>query len=127
MTDTYRTFTTTRFKVVCSIEPDYDADLSWDETGETLDNLNSGVWQCFRVAVKVYCDGREIASDYLCGCIHADPSEFFREHIGLAIKSRDDGCNYGAYFPDMIRTACAEAREYIRNARALPYVRESAA
>lgn len=57
----------------------------------------------------------EIGSDYLGGSIYANPRDFFREHIGIAAKSRADGCNYGCYFPDMVHTAIEQARKTLAN------------
>lgn len=125
MTETMREFTAGRFTVIASIEPDYDCDTSFDETGETQRNIDSGLWQCFCTKVAVYLDGHEIAADYLGGSIYADPSDFFTEHVGLAAKSRADGCNYGAYFPDMVRTAISEARDYVRRTQPAPRVRNA--
>lgn len=103
------TFDTARFRVTLDCAPETDVDISWDETGETADKLDSGEWLCLQFRVRVTCDGREIGCDYLGNSIYADPAEF-RNHIGLAAKSRADGCNYGSYFSDMMRTAIAEAR-----------------
>jgi hypothetical protein len=111
-----RTFKTKNFRVVASIEPeDHTIDLSWDTNGEVAEKLASGEWEAFQTKVAVYWHGAEIAADYLGESIYADPLDFFKEHIGLAAKSRADGCNYGAYFPDMVRTAIGEAREHIAN------------
>lgn len=108
---TMRTFKTKNFTVRAMIEPDYDLDLSWDDSGETREKLDSGEFEAFQTKVAVYYRGAEIAADYLGGSIYSDPRDFFKEHIGLAAKSRVDGCNYGAYFPDMVRTAISEARK----------------
>jgi hypothetical protein len=53
--------------------------------------------------------------------MHAEPRDFFREHIGLVAKSRADGRNYGCYFPGMVREAIAQARKAIAT---MPKVRE---
>ncbi len=122
--DIMREFTAGRFTVIASIEPDYDCDTSFDETGETQEKINSGEWECFSTKVAVLLDGHEIAAEYLGGSIYADPADFFTVHVGLAIKSREDGRNYGSYFPGMIRTAISEAREYVRDVQPAPYIRE---
>ncbi len=106
---TMRTIKAGRFTVRASIEPDYDLDLSWDDTGETAEKLNSGEWDAFQTKVAVYLDGNEIAADYLGGSIYADPRDFFTEHYGISAT----GC--GAYFPDMVRTAISEARDVLRS------------
>jgi hypothetical protein len=104
-------FETANFTVIATILEDNDADLSFDETDETRDNINSGEWQCFGTIVTVYHKGIELGSDSLWGSIYANPADFFKEHVGLAAKSRADGRNYGSYFPGMVREAIAEARK----------------
>lgn len=104
-------FETRNFRVVASISPDDECDTSFDETGETRDKVRSGEWTMFETAVRVYFRDAEIGADYLGGSIYAEPRDFFREHIGLAAKSRADGVNYGSYFPDMVREAIGEARK----------------
>ena len=118
--ETMRTFHAGRFTVRAAIEPDYDVDLSWDETGETADKLMSGEWQAFQTKVWVELDGDEIAADYLGGSIYADPREFFTEHLGCKAKG------YGSYFPDMVRQAISEARQTVRDMEPPPRVRETA-
>jgi hypothetical protein len=114
------TFRTKRFKVEWSIEPDYDCDLSWDETGETREKLNSGEYECFTSKMAVYLDGREIAADYLGGSIYANPSEF-RDHIGMKARG------HGSYFSDMVREAITEARREIKRwSETAPYIRQAA-
>lgn len=114
MPDTIWTFRTKRFAVILDWDYETDPDLSWDDTGEVAAKINSGEWvnACFRV--RVMFDGHEVAADYLGNSIHADPADF-RDHIGLAAKSRADGRNYGSYFTDMVRTAIAEARQCLAN------------
>jgi hypothetical protein len=112
---TMRTFKTKNFTVRAMIEPDNDLDLSFDDTGEVREKLESGEYEAFQTKVAVYWNGAEIGADYLGGSIYADPEDFFKEHIGLAAKSRADGCNYGAYFPDMVREAISEARKHLAN------------
>lgn len=105
-------FETKRFAVIWDVTPSSDVDLSWDETGETAENLDSGLWTAFDSRVRVFLDGVEIGSDYLGQSIYENPSEF-RDHIGLAVKARADGHNYGSYFTDMVRTAIDEARKHL--------------
>lgn len=104
-------FKTRNFRVELSAEIEQYPDLSWDDDGEVSAKLESGEWTNYYFAVRVYGPhGEELAADYLGNSIHADASEF-RDHLGLAAKSRADGRNYGSYFVDMVRTAIAEARE----------------
>jgi hypothetical protein len=83
-------FETARFTVTMTAEPDYDVDLSFDETGEIREKLESGELQSFCAKCAVCLDGNEIAADYLGSCIYANPDEF-RDHIGtgeIAFKDR---------------------------------------
>lgn len=107
------TFQTKNFIVRAYIEPDEDLDLSWDEDGEVAEKLDTGEYEAFQTTVVVEYKGQKISADYLGGSIYANPADFFKEHIGLAAKSRADGCNYGAYFPDMVKEAIAGARAYL--------------
>lgn len=106
-------FNTKNFTVRMSYDYDQDGtDLSWDETGETQEKVASGEWAVyvFHAEVIERATGNTIGEDYLGGSIYADPADF-RDHVGLAIKSREDGRNYGSYFTDMIREAICEARK----------------
>jgi hypothetical protein len=119
--ETLWTFRTKRFCIEWQIEPDYDGDFSFDETGETAEKVNSGEWQCFVSKMVVYFDGEEIAADYLGGSIYENPADF-RDHIGIKAH---DGC--GSYFSDMVRQACSGARAVLkRRAETLPYIRLAA-
>lgn len=117
-------FETARFTVVMTAEPEYDLDLSWDETGEVAESIESGKFDVFCAKCAVLLDGREIATDYLGQCIYETP-ETFRDHIGIAALSRKDGRDYGSYFSDMVRQAVAEARDYLR-ANPAPAMRQVA-
>ena len=109
-TEMYR-FETANFVVRATIEVDDDLDTSFDETGETFKKIASGELMAFVTIVTVSTkDGIELGSDVLCGSIYEKPSDFFREHFGIAAKSRADGCTYGCYFPDMVRNAIDGAR-----------------
>ena len=106
-------FKTKNFIVRMSYDYDQDGtDLSWDETGETQEKIESGEWAVYTFHAEVIerATGNTIGEDYLGGSIYADPKDF-RDHVGLAIKSREHGCNYGSYFTDMIRAAIQEARK----------------
>jgi len=108
-------FNTAHFRIILDWDYDDYADMSWDETGETQDKIASGEWAAYNFQVRVMCGGREIGNSYLGGSIYADPADF-RDHIGLAIKSRADGCNYGSYFSDMVKEAIGEARKTLCSA-----------
>ncbi len=107
---------TRNFSVTLSCEPDNDCDLSWDETGETRDKLQSGEWTCYAFTVTVHGpDGEELGVDYLGGSIHADPREFIdhREcgRCKRELAAKGDKARRGSYFSDMVAGACREARK----------------
>lgn len=110
------TFRTRNFRIEWQIEPCDDLDLSWDETGETRDNLDSGLWEAFDSKMVVYFRGAEIGTDYLGQSIYENPSDF-RDHIGMNAKG------HGSYFSDMVREAIADAR---RNMADMPALRKVA-
>lgn len=105
-------FRTRNFTV--EVDCDYETeclDLSWDETGEIREAIESGEMAAYVMRARVLDKhGNEIGRDYLGQSIYADPREF-RDHVGLVIKSREDGRNYGSYFVDMVREAIREGRQ----------------
>lgn len=110
MTENWETvwsFETARCRVELAFTPDFDLNLSWDETGETRANLESGLWQAFQSRVTVTIDGVERGVDYLGGSIYERPLDFI-DHRGM----NADG--HGSYFSDMVRGAIAQARKEIR-------------
>ena len=119
-----RTFKTAHFTVrVDAVEED-SPDLSFDETGETQTKVQSGEWRVFAVRVRVFHDRMGvIAEEWLGNCIYADIAEFqdHRECGAQTRKLRAEGSNAicGSYFADMITTACAAARETIRDAQSI--------
>ncbi len=119
---TLRTFKTAQFTVIVDALEDYDTDLSWDDTGEVRAGLESGKFTCFTARARViHKTLGEVAADYLGGCIH-ETLEGFMDHkeCGKAnreFKQRGESGRCGSYFHDMIRTACAEARQAIRAAQ----------
>lgn len=108
-------FSTARFTISLDWEWEDWPDISWDDTGEVRAKLESGEWGNYTFRVRVTCDGREVAADYLGNSIYADPAEFHRAHFGIRPKSRIDGCNYGTYFTDMVRQAIGETRKALNN------------
>ena len=109
-------FETARFTVIWDVKPSDDVDISWDETGETAENLNSGLWTAFDSRMRVMLDGVEIAADYLGSSIYENPSEF-RDHVGMNAKG------HGSYFSDMVRSAVSEARQALAAAKPTPRLR----
>lgn len=114
---TIRTFKTNRFSVVVDALYDDDVDLSFDDTGELLEKLQSGEYTAFAVRARVLLDGSEVASDYLGGCIYADIAEFqdHRQCAAQTRKLRADGSNavVGSYFAEMVHNVISEARRNI--------------
>lgn len=106
MLDRVWAFETANFRVECYFAPDDDVDTSFDETGETQENLASGLWQAFRSEVRVIHKetGLKLGEDHLGGSIYEKPLDFIKEHYGCRPKG------FGSYFPDMVREAIAEAR-----------------
>jgi hypothetical protein len=110
-------FKTANFTVIMDYDYETDFDHSWADE-ETLEKLESGEWVSYQFRARVLdSDGNEIGADYLGDSIHSDPEDF-RDHIGLAEKSRRDGCNYGSYFMDMVSRAIEEARATYAKPRA---------
>lgn len=103
--ETLWTFETANFRIEWNISPDDDVDTSFDETGETLEKLNSGEW--FAFVSEMRCvhkqTGIELATDYLGGSIYANPKDF-RDHIGAQGR-------WGSYFKDMVHSVCKDARK----------------
>lgn len=117
-----RTWNTKRFTVTLDWTYEDYPDLSWDETGEVTEKLESGEYVNCTFRVRVLMDGREISADYLGNSIYANPEEFYLEHIGIAAKAREAGQNFGCYFTDMIATAVSEARSALGD---VPYIRHA--
>jgi hypothetical protein len=111
------TFNTARFRVELAAAPDADIDLSWDDTGETRENIESGLWGVYVFRVAVFLDGKLIAQDTLGNSIYENPSDFAREHFGIGPQRRKAGCLYCVYFPGMVRDVIAEARKLLSEPR----------
>jgi hypothetical protein len=123
MRETIWSFETKNFLVTASIVPDNDLDLSWDESHEIGDKLESGEYQAFGTIVSVYHKGKEIGSDSLWGSIYSDPREFFQDHRSADPLNRNSSIMRAAkgeravichYFPDMVRGAIRDARNTLR-------------
>lgn len=108
-------FKTKNFLIAFDAEEEFDLDLSFDDTGEVREKIEDGEYVAFCAVLRVYYRGSEIASEYLGQCIH-ESADDFRDHIGIAEKSRKDGRNYGSYFSDMVREAIREARKHLAEA-----------
>lgn len=114
-------FETANLKIVATMTPCDDLDLSWDDDGSVREGLESGLYQAFDTDVLIIhkATGAELGCDSLGQSIYERPLDFISEHLGLAAKSRADGCNYGSYFPDMVQEACAQARKTLRSMQSI--------
>ena len=121
-TQTLWTFDTKNFRIEWRVRPCHGLDLSWDDDGSVAEGLESGQLEAFDSEMVVLYRGQEVGADYLGQSIHENVSDF-RDHIGINMKSRADGCNYGSYFSDMVREAVAEARKHLAD---LPRLRKVA-
>ena len=84
---TIREFKTENFHVVVDAVREDDLDLSWDDDGHTLRSLENGDLIAFVARARVFLRGKEIASDYLGGCIYKS-LEDFQDHIASGIENR---------------------------------------
>ena len=102
--DTMWEFKTASFIIRWEIEPCQDLDLSWDETGETAENIENGLWTAFdsKISVSLKYQNIELGSAYLGQSIYENPGDF-RDHVGSKGK-------WGSYFTDMVSEAIHEAR-----------------
>lgn len=117
-------FRTARFLVTLELEHmdgyEYDGD---DENGETQAALDSGELIAFDSKVTVYLDGNEVGADYLGSSVYGADNfrEFYTAHRDsdpnnrntLAMKA--SGRVICHYFPDMVRSAIADARKALCN------------
>ncbi len=124
-------FTTARFRVALYLERDanytYDGD---DPDGETQEKLDSGEFVAFNSDVIVYLDGNEIARDSLSGSVYDSDrvAEFYTDHRGPDPLNRNcsvrgDNVCIGHYFPDMVREAISQARDYVEQMPVPPRMR----
>jgi hypothetical protein len=107
--ETIYTFRTRNFCVKVEALPEYEPDLSFDESGETAEMIERGDWLCFSVRASLSSHNSDIAEDYLGNCIYENFSDF-RDNIGIG---KHKGC--GSYFSDMVRQVIKEGRENMAN------------
>jgi len=84
---TIREFKTQNFHVIADAVEEWDTDLSFDDTGETLKGLQNGDLIAFTARVRVFFRGLEVGSDYLGGCIYKS-LEDFADHIECGKQNR---------------------------------------
>jgi hypothetical protein len=120
MKQTIYKFQTRRFIVEVVALPEEHLDLSWDETGETAQKIESGELCAFQVEARVsfcadYGSPIQIGADYLGGCVYESP-DAFRDHFGVRPAERKLSEEHGGpvtvcrYFSSMVREAIAKAR-----------------
>ena len=119
---TIREYRTRHFTTRLQWQYEEYPDVSWADA-PTLRALERGdlVNVCFRVVV--YCDGREVGSDYLGNSVYRDPADFAREHLDpdpmhrncSLFKAKHPNTSICIYYPDMLRIAIAEARKALTN------------
>lgn len=123
---TLRTFKTRNFTLVVKAVEDCDLDLSYDESGQDRQGLESGALVAFGVIVTLYCRGNEVGSDSLWNCIYKSYDDFL-DHYGTRPRTRQFQAKEnrkarrekrephivccGSYFSDMVHGAVAEARK----------------
>lgn len=117
-----RQFRTKNFRVVVSAEPEYDLDLSFDETGEVREKLDSGEYTAFCAKAAVYGpNGEELATDYLGNCIY-ESFDSFMDHRACGkqnaeFERKGDSARCGSYFASMVSEVCQEARKTFCDSR----------
>ena len=120
---TIRTFKTANFSVIVDALEDFDTDLSFDDTGEVREKLESGEFMAFTARARCYYQGTELASDYLGGSIYSD-FEDFADHRACGKQNREYAAKgergrCGSYFADMVKTVISKAREEVKRIQAI--------
>jgi len=110
-------FKTPNFVVKWEVTDCQDLDLSWDDTGEVEENLESGLYTAFDSCIQVTYLGKVIGESYLGQSIYENVEDF-RDHFGLA------NTKYSSYFSDMVREAIQEARNTFNNMKPAPVLRK---
>lgn len=104
-----------RLNIIKDASYQYDGD---DEDGATQAALDAGELVAFDSCVEVLKNGHVIGADYLGGSVYrsGDESEFWTAHRTSAPEYRNTLEQKAArrvfchYFPDMVRSAIADAR-----------------
>ena len=99
-----RTIETRNVRVVVDACEECSPDISFDETNETRDKINSGEWVIFCARARCFVKGIEVATDYLGNCIYPSFADFKAP---------------GGYFGDMVRTVLHETRSELRDLRSI--------
>lgn len=130
-------FKTDKLEVVLILERDYNYRYDGDdENGETQSALDSGEYVAFDSRVEVLMGGERIGFDLLCGCVYSaeDMVDFYTAHRSTDPVNRNcsimrakngEKSTICHYFPDMVREAVREARDYLRDLKdSLPIIRD---
>jgi hypothetical protein len=94
--DIIREFKTKNFHVVVDAIEEADLDLSFDDDDSTREGLENGSLIAFCARARVFLRGKEIASDYLGGCIYKS-LEDFADHIECGRQNRAVNKREGRY------------------------------
>lgn len=125
--NTIREFKTKHFTVRIEALEETDLDLSFDESGEIAEQIESGDLIVFCAHAVVYYNGRKVGEDYLGQCIYKNLDDFAdhracgRQNRKWAKQGKEGRC--GSYFTDMIHEAIREARKTLQDT---PYIRKGA-
>ncbi len=128
-------FNTAHFRVAFETLPEDDLDLSWDESGEVAESIESGELTAFVARVAVYLKDGELALgvSYLGNCVYESAEQFYVSHRDSDPANRNCTAMRAArgenvvichYFPSLVREAVAAARKNLRQPQV--YVRPGA-
>lgn len=117
MKNVMRQFQTKNYTVRISAQPEFDLDLSFDDTGEVAQRLDRGelIAFCAHVQVIHRPTGAVLGEDYLGNCVYESFDEFM-DHRECAKQNREyaargEAGRCGSYFAQMIGEAIGEARK----------------
>lgn len=98
--ETVWTFDTANYRVGLQVTPEVEDPGDFFDDPQIIQEIRDGRWEWFTARVVVTDkEGTLLGTDYLGACSYESPLAF-----------REDG----GYFPDMVRTATAEARSNVR-------------
>lgn len=129
-TETIWEFSTARLRVAFEVSPCEDDPADSFQFDEDVAAVRDGRVEWFNAHVAVYDKGgRELGRDVLCGCAYATVREFYTSHRDPDPQHRNcsamravHGSNVSIchYFPDMVASACREARATLARLRSIP-------
>ena len=129
-TETIWEFNTANLRVAFEVSPCEDDPADSFQFDEDIAAVRDGRVEWFNAHVAVYDnEGRELGRDILCGCAYKTVREFCTAHRDPDPKNRNCSTMRAArgpnvsichYFPDMIASACREARTALKNLRSIP-------